>query len=85
MKYTLQFKKSAEKELLALPREQAFKIRDAVLALTSNPRPGGCKKLSGSSDDYRIRIGNYRVVYTISDKVLTIWVIKIAHRKEVYK
>jgi mRNA interferase RelE/StbE len=85
MKYTLLFKKSAEKELLALPKNDAFKVRDAILGLTNNPRPSGCKKLSGTEDDYRIRVGRYRVVYSISDNVLTVRVIKIAHRKDVYR
>ncbi len=85
MKYALYLKKSAEKELLALPREYAVKVKDAIVALADNPRPAGCKKLSGKADDYRIRVGTYRVVYTISDKVLTVSVIKIAHRKDVYR
>lgn len=85
MKYALYLKKSAEKELLALPKEQALKIKDAIVALTHNPHPAACKKLSGKSDDYRIRVGTFRVVYTISDKALTVWVIKIAHRKDVYR
>lgn len=85
MKYALFLKKSAEQELLALPKEQAFKIKDAILDLSHNPRPKGCKKLSGSLADYRIRIGDYRVVYSIADKVLTILVVKIAHRRDVYK
>ena len=85
MKYALIIKKSAEKELLALPRESAFKIKGAIDALAHNPRPKGCKKLSGKTDDYRIRIGSYRVVYTISDAEVVVWVIKVAHRKEVYR
>lgn len=85
MKYALFLKKSAEKELLSLPRDEAFKIRDAIIALGDAPRPSGCKKLSVKTDEYRIRIGSYRVVYTISDKKLTVWVIKIAHRKDAYQ
>lgn len=85
MKYALIIKKSAEKELLALPRESAVKIKSAIEALADNPRPKGCKKLSGKADDYRIRIGSYRVVYTISDREVTVWIIKVAHRKEVYR
>jgi mRNA interferase RelE/StbE len=85
MKYALFLRKSAEKELLALPKAQAIKVRDAIVALTENPRPSGCKKLQGSDSDFRIRIGDYRVVYSVSDKVLTVWVIKIAHRKDVYR
>jgi len=85
MKYALYLKKSAEKELLALPKAYAIQVKDAIVSLAHNPRPAGCKKLTGKTDDYRIRVGTYRVVYTISDKVLTVSVIKIAHRKEVYR
>lgn len=85
MKYALYFKQSAEKELLALPKAYAHKVKDAIVALSNNPRPTGCKKLSGSSNDYRIRVGIYRVVYNISDNILTVTVIKVAHRKDVYR
>jgi len=85
MSYTLVLKRSAEKELLALPKAQAFKVKAAIAELTGNPRPTGCKKISGSADDYRIRIGNYRVVYSVSDAKVTVWVIKIGHRKDVYR
>lgn len=85
MKYTIVYKQSASKELLQLPAKIAYKTRAAINLLSENPRPQGCKKLKGSDNEYRIRIGNYRVIYIISDGVLIITVIKIAHRKDVYR
>ena len=85
MKYTIVYKQSASKELLQLPAKIAYKTRAAINSLSENPRPHGCKKLHGSDNEYRIRIGNYRVIYIISDGVLIITVIKIAHRKDVYR
>lgn len=82
--YTIIFKNKARKELLSLPNNIIIAIEEKIDALGHNPRPSGCKKLKGSANDYRIRIGNYRVIYTITDKVLTVFVIKIAHRKESY-
>lgn len=85
MKYSIKYKRSAFEELLQLPSNIAHKIKTAIDILSENPRPLGCKKLKGSDKDYRIRIGNYRVVYTITDTILIITVIKIAHRKDVYR
>ena len=62
------------------------KIANAIIALGNNPRPASCKKLKGKlTDYYRIRTGNYRVLYTIADKILLITVIKIAHSTDVYR
>jgi len=83
--YKLVLKRSAEKELLALPKAQAFRVKAAIEGLADNPRPKGCKKMSGSTDDYRIRVGSYRVVYSVSDAEVTVWVIKVGHRKDVYR
>jgi len=85
MKYTISYKRSAYEELLQLPANIAHKIKSAIDSLSENPRPLSCKKLKGSVNDYRIRIGNYRVVYTIIDTILIVTVIKIAHRKDVYR
>ena len=85
MKYTISYKRSAYEELLQLPANIAHKIKNAIDSLSENPRPHSCKKLKGSVNDYRIRIGNYRVVYTIIDTILIVTVIKIAHRKDVYR
>lgn len=85
MKYTILYKRSASEELLQLPANIAHKVKTAIDSLSENPRPQGCKKLKGSVNEYRIRIGNYRVIYTISKTVLIVTIIKIAHRKDVYR
>jgi len=85
MKYSIVYKRSASEELLQLPATVAHKIKAAIDSLSESPRPHGCKKLKGSVNEYRVRIGNYRVIYTIADTVLVVTVIKIAHRKEVYR
>jgi mRNA interferase RelE/StbE len=82
--YIIEFKQSAKKELAQLPDWIAEKVLDRIKALAGNPRPDGCKKLTGSTHSYRIRINDYRVVYSITDKHLIIQIIKIGHRKDVY-
>ena len=85
MTYEIEIKSSAQKELAKLPRNIADKVIENIRALAKDPRPNGCKKLVGTDYAYRIRINNYRVVYSIFDQQLVIQVIKIAHRKDVYK
>jgi mRNA interferase RelE/StbE len=85
MSYTVQLKKSALKDLYKLPKEASRKIAQDINALGQNPRPQGCKKLKGVDDLYRIRTGNYRIVYQIYDKVLVVLVVFIGDRKEVYR
>ncbi len=84
-RYSIEFKQSAKKELAQLPRPIAEKVAERIKALADNPRPDGCKNLSGSTYSYRIRINDYRVVYSIIDQCLIIQVIKIGHRKDVYQ
>ena len=84
-KYKLRIKKSAAKELEAISRKaDRRRIVSRIEALAENPRPDGCKKLSGS-ERYRIRQGSYRIVYSIEDKQLVVYVFKIADRKSVYR
>lgn len=85
MKYCIFYKQSASEELLQLPVSIAHKIKLAINVLSENPRPHGCKKLKGLVNEYRIRVSNYRVIYTIIDTILIVTVIKIAHRKDVYR
>lgn len=85
MSYSIVIKKSADKELLHLPASYIYKIRAVISSLAENPRPHDCKKLSGSQNEYRIRVGMYRILYTIHDNILTVFVMKIAHRKDVYR
>jgi len=78
------FKKSVEKDLSEIAKKDLKKIIARISALADNPRPPGCEKLTGS-ERYRIRQGHYRILYSIQDHELTIWVVKVAHRKDVYK
>lgn len=85
MSYDIQFKASALKELRKLSREFSEQIASDINALSKNPRPHGHKKLQGNENLYRIRSGNYRIIYQIQDKALIILIIRIGDRKEVFK
>jgi mRNA interferase RelE/StbE len=82
--YEILIRRSAEKEIRDLPHEVRSRIVARIRTLAANPRPAGCEKLAGR-DAYRIRIGLYRVIYTIEDRRLVIEVVRVAHRKEVYR
>lgn len=82
--YKLFFKKSVEKDLSAIPKKDLRRILSRVEALAEDPRPAGCEKLTGH-ERYRVRQGRYRIVYSIQDDELTVWVIKIGQRKDVYR
>jgi len=82
--YKIYFRKSAAKELEKLPKAALRKIIKRIERLSDEPRPAGCEKLSGH-ELYRVRQGDYRIVYSIQDNELTIWVIKVGHRKDIYK
>ena len=83
-RYRIELKKSAVKELAQIPKKDLRRVTGKIAALADNPRPKGCVKLSGK-DKYRIRQGNYRILYSIEDDVLVVYVVKIAHRKESYR
>lgn len=83
--YSIEWKRSAVKELKALPKEAIARIVDAVEQLADDPFPTGVKKLVGTDHTYRIREGNYRVIYDVLSKALTIEVIRVGHRKDVYE
>jgi mRNA interferase RelE/StbE len=82
--YQIQFSKSAEKEIEKLSAIIVEKVVIAIQSLSQNPRPIGYKKLKGFKDLYRIRIGDYRVIYRIEDDILIIEVLKVGHRRYVY-
>ena len=84
-KYSLEIKQSAQKELDALDDALFTQIDRKILALADNPRPSGCKKLKGYKDQWRIRSGDWRVLYIIEDAAKLISVTRIAHRREVYE
>jgi mRNA interferase RelE/StbE len=83
--YRIEWKKSAIRELRSLPRELVSRIVNAVGELSSNPFPDGVKKLRGAEQTFRIRIGSYRVVYTVTKATTMIEVIRVGHRKNVYE
>ena len=82
-KYRITIKKSAAKELSDIPKKDLPKIIKRIQTLAQNPRPDGSQKLSGQ-EQYRIRQGDYRIVYSVDDKVLAVDVVKIGHRREIY-
>ena len=82
--YSLEVKSSAQKELDALDDAVFARIDRKILALADNPRPTGCKKLKGHKDQWRIRAGDWRVVYIVDDAGRRITIARVAHRREVY-
>ena len=82
--YALEIKQSAQKKLNALDDALFTPIDRKILALAHNPRPPGCKKLIGYKDHWPVRIGDWRVVYTIDDGAKRVTIMRIAHRREVY-
>jgi len=77
--------RAAEKDLGRLSAENHRRVVDAMQALARNPRPPGCRKLVGSKHDWRIRVGDYRVVYEIADEIRIVRVNRVRHRGEVYR
>lgn len=83
--YSVTVKKSAQKSLLKLPTPIVQNITEIIDSLIENPKPKVSKKLTGSDNAYRIRSGDYRIIYTVFNTELIVEVIKIGHRKQVYK
>ena len=82
--YRVVLTSSAERELKKLPSDVVARIVPRLQMLASKPRPAGCKKLHGGDREWRIRVGDYRVVYTIDDRKSLVEVTRIRHRSEVY-
>jgi mRNA interferase RelE/StbE len=85
MTYQIITPKSVQKQIMALPVEIILRIDEAVLELAENPRPDGVTKLKGSDRTYRVRVGDYRVVYDIYDQERVVALIRCQHRREVYR
>ena len=83
--YRVTLAASAERELKGLPDEWIGRLAERLGGLALNPRPPGCKKLRGGDKEWRIRVGDHRVVYTIDDTELLVDVTRIRHRREVYR
>jgi mRNA interferase RelE/StbE len=85
MKYRLKIRPRALKSLQNIPRADQARITRSIDSLANEPRPDGVKKLKGATDLYRIRTGDYRVIYQIKDDILLVLVVRVAHRREVYR
>ena len=83
--YSVQLAPSAERDLAALDKPVQRRVAARIDALAENPRPAGVAKLQGEANAWRIRVGDYRILYTIEDRRLVVLVIKIGHRREVYR
>jgi mRNA interferase RelE/StbE len=82
--YSIYFKESVEKDLRAIPKKNLRKILHRIQTLAKEPRPPGYEKLTGQ-ERYRVRQGRYRIVYSIQDNKLTVWGVRVGHRKEIYR
>lgn len=83
--YRIEWKPSATKELKRLPRDVIPRVVRAVGELATNPLPQGAVKLKGSQSTYRIRVGDYRVIYTVIAEVLMIEIVRVRHRRDAYR
>lgn len=82
--YSVFFRESVHKDLRAIPKVDLARILERISALADDPRPAGCEKLTGD-DRYRVRQGDYRIVYSTHDDRLEVWVVKVGHRRDVYR
>ncbi len=83
--YKLLLEQQAEKDLKRLPPDMFKRILPPLKQLAENPKPPGCRKLIGAENDWRIRVGDYRLVYEIDDAALVVRIWRIRHRREVYR
>lgn len=84
VRYSLEIKQSAQKELDALDDARFARIDRKILALADDPRLAGCKKLRGYKDQWRVRVGDWRVLYVIDDAAKRVTITRVAHRREAY-
>ena len=85
MTYKVEISPGARRSLKKLPPEILKRVDDRILSLADNPRPPGAEKLVGEELTYRVRVGAYRILYEVHDDVLVILVVRIGHRKEIYR
>lgn len=82
--YEVYFRQSVWKDLRKIPKKDLKNILERIKDLSEDPRPFGCEKLTGQNR-YRLRQGKYRIVYSIQDSELTVWIVKVGHRKDAYR
>lgn len=83
--YEVFLEKATQRDLRALSRENFHRIIPRIEELARNPRPSGCHKIAGSKSDWRVRVGNYRIIYEVDDKAKVVRVMRVRHRREVYR
>ena len=84
-RYRIEVSATAERQIRKLPRVDQVRVIRVIRGLATDPRPPGCRKLSGHDDVFRVRIGRYRVLYVVEDRRLVIIVLKVGDRKDVYR
>jgi mRNA interferase RelE/StbE len=85
MTYQVLIQPAAQRQIRKLPKQIQIPIAQVIRELADNPRPDGVKKLQSSKNLYRIRIGNYRVIYQVFDDIVTVTIVKVGHRRDVYQ
>ena len=83
--YRILLERAAERDLKRLSADVHDRVIDAIRSLSANPRPAGCRKIVGSQNDWRIRVGDHRVLYEIADTIRIVRVNRVRHRREVYR
>jgi mRNA interferase RelE/StbE len=83
-KYVILIERYAQKQIMKLDKKVIPQIKSAIASLADNPRPQGCQKLKGE-EAYRIRVGDYRVIYEVNDDIILVTVVTVGHRKDVYR
>ena len=82
--YALKIKKSAERDLKRLPKTLFLRLNEQILTLRQEPRPTGVRKLQGKLEGWRVRVGEYRIVYQIDDAAQVVTIVRVRHRRDVY-
>ncbi len=83
--YRIEFTSQGARDLRKLPRREQRRVGERIEALARNPRPPGVEKLKGGHDIWRMRVGDLRVLYTIAQQIVTVTVVRVSHRREVYR
>jgi mRNA interferase RelE/StbE len=83
--YQIEFSRQADRQFRNLPSQIQQRLKSKIDSLANTPRPHGSEKLSGTEPLYRIRVGDYRIVYAVEDERLLVLVVKVGHRREVYR
>jgi mRNA interferase RelE/StbE len=85
MAFHVVFAPAAARQFADLPRQIQTRLRPRIDALADDPRPAGVERLTGATDLYRLRVGDYRVIFAIQDQELIVLIVRVAHRREVYR